>query len=63
MLLLANNINSFRRESLGNKSPDEVTIDKSILRLMEPMGHIPYLRRGKLNTVFAEKVTKNNCRW
>ena len=38
MLLLANNINSIRRESLGNKSPYEVTTDKSILRLMELMG-------------------------
>ena len=33
-----NNINSIRRESLGNKSPYEATTDKSILRLMELMG-------------------------
>ena len=35
---LMNNINSIRRESLGNKSPYEATADKSILRLMELMG-------------------------
>lgn len=38
MLLLANNINSIRRESLGGISPYEATTDKSILRLMELMG-------------------------
>lgn len=38
MLLLANHINSIRRESLGNLSPYEATTDKSILRLMELMG-------------------------
>ena len=47
MLLLANNINSIRRESLGNKSPYEATTDKSILRLMELMG---------LHTVPADEV-------
>ena len=38
MLILANNINSIRRESLGGISPYEATTDKSILRLMELMG-------------------------
>ena len=47
MLLLANNINSIRRESLGNKSPYEATTDKSILRLMGLMG---------LHTVPADEV-------
>ena len=47
MLLLANNINSIRRESLGNKSPYEATTDKSILRLMKLMG---------LHTVPADEV-------
>ena len=36
--VLMNNINSIRRESLGNKSPYETTTDKSIFRLMELMG-------------------------
>jgi len=36
--VLMNNINSIRRESLGNKSPYEVTTDKNILRMMELMG-------------------------
>jgi len=35
--VLMNNINSIRQESLCNKSPYEVTADKSILRLMELM--------------------------
>ena len=47
MLLLANNINSIRRELLGNKSPYEATTDKSILRLMGLMG---------LHTVPADEV-------
>lgn len=38
IIVLMNNINSIRRESLGNKSPYEATADKSILRLMELMG-------------------------
>lgn len=38
MIILSNNINSTRRDSLGNKSPYEATTDKSILRLMELMG-------------------------
>ena len=36
--VLMNNINSIRRDSLGNKSPYEATTDKSIFRLMELMG-------------------------
>lgn len=36
--VLTNNINSIRRDSLGNKSPYEATTDKSIFRLMELMG-------------------------
>ena len=36
--MLMNNINSIRRDSLGNKSPYEATTDKSIFRLMELMG-------------------------
>lgn len=47
MILLANNINSIRRESLGNISPYESTTDKSILRLMELLG---------LHTVPADEV-------
>ena len=47
MSRLMNNINSIRRESLGNKSPYEATTDKSILRLMELMG---------LHTVPADEV-------
>ena len=47
MHLLTNNINSIRRESLGNKSPYEATTDKSILRLMGLMG---------LHTVPADEV-------
>lgn len=47
MILLANNINSIRRESLGNKSPYEATTDKSILKLMDLMG---------LHTVPADEV-------
>lgn len=38
ILLLTNNINSIRRESLGNKSPYEVTTDSSILYMMKLMG-------------------------
>ena len=38
MTLLANHINSIRRELLGGLSPYEATTDKSILRLMELMG-------------------------
>ena len=38
MTLLANNINSIRRELIGNRSPYEATTDKSILRLMDLMG-------------------------
>ena len=45
--LLANHINSIRRESLGNRSPYEATTDKSILRLMELMG---------LHSVSADEV-------
>ena len=45
--LLANNVNSIRRESLGNRSPYEATTDKCILRLMELMG---------LHTVPADEV-------
>lgn len=36
--VLMNNINSIRRESLGNKSPYEAVKDKNILLLMELMG-------------------------
>ena len=45
--VLMNNINSIRRESLGNKSPYEATADKNILRLMELMG---------LHTIPADEV-------
>lgn len=38
ILLLANNINSIKRDLLKGKSPYEATTDKSILRLMELMG-------------------------
>lgn len=38
MVLLMNNINSVRRESLGKKSPYEVVTDKGVLRLMDLMG-------------------------
>jgi len=38
MILLMNNINSVRRESLGKKSPYEVVADKGVLRLMDLMG-------------------------
>lgn len=48
MILLMNNINSIRRESLGNKSPYEATTDKSVLRMMELMG---------LHQVPADEVT------
>ena len=47
MRLLANQMNSIRRESLGNKSPDGATTDRSIRRLMELMG---------LHTVPADEV-------
>ena len=48
IILLMNNINSIRRESLGNKSPYEATTDKSVLRMMELMG---------LHQVPADEVT------
>ena len=38
IIILMNNINSTRRESVGNKSPYEATTDKSILHMMELMG-------------------------
>ena len=41
MILLANHINSTRRESLGNRSPYEATNDEAVLRLMYLMGMHP----------------------
>lgn len=38
MIILMNNINSVRREVLGNKSPYELTKDENIQMLMELMG-------------------------
>jgi len=38
IIILMNNINSTRRESVGNKSPYEATTDKSIIRMMELLG-------------------------
>lgn len=41
MTLLANHINSTRRESLGNRSPYEATNDEAVLRMMYLMGLHP----------------------